>query len=570
MVLFLLVLFIFSCTNDRTIRQLDEISSYVTECPQEALSQLNRLKDSGVCNSRQANAYLSILTIQAKDLSYIDITGDSLNIIGLIDYFKGNGDDGKLSLSYYYAGRILTESGDALSAVKYFQSALSVATDKMVLTVKIYSQLGYLYAMQDLYYDAFCMNKRAAQIAFEINDTLGQVLALRDMGSNCHNLNRQLTYLKKAYSLAIKFHKANLICETSSYLATTYNMLGNYSEALRYLAISESYVAPSDTCAQYSIKADIFSHINQDSARFYYKYLALYGSLYNKEPAYRFLTEDALSHGDISKGLILFKRYKKCVDSVRGQTNSEMLAKVKGLYDYHQKEIETSKALEAKRKTIVWASFLVILFIVLLGFSCVLIMHLKRKNREVKRKNLLLSRILDNTVEHKNRQIEVNKERIAALEHLLANAQKEQSMKKDKIVAERNSLLRTNVVNEAEVEEYRTAFDNLKQTAIVKKIFKMVKADKVEHLTVRDKDELEAAFELYLPHFKEKLYAIYVINNRELWVCMLIKLGIAPIDIAVLLACTKSAVSKIRKRLYGKFFGQDGKPEGWDAFIHSL
>lgn len=101
-------------------------------------------------------------------------------------------------------------------------------------------------------------------------------------------------------------------------------------------------------------------------------------------------------------------------------------------------------------------------------------------------------------------------------------------------------------------------------------IQKKKRSETKEYLTKEERKQMEDTFDQFMPSFKEKLWSVYDITNRELNVCMLIKLGCKPADMACLLGCTPSAISKIRIRLYKKFFNKPGSAEDWDRFILSL
>lgn len=72
------------------------------------------------------------------------------------------------------------------------------------------------------------------------------------------------------------------------------------------------------------------------------------------------------------------------------------------------------------------------------------------------------------------------------------------------------------------------------------------------------------------PGFSSKLRSLRKLSETEYHVCLLIKLRIAPNEMAVLLNRSQSAISTIRSRLYQKVFGQKGGAKDWDAFILSL
>ena len=70
--------------------------------------------------------------------------------------------------------------------------------------------------------------------------------------------------------------------------------------------------------------------------------------------------------------------------------------------------------------------------------------------------------------------------------------------------------------------------------------------------------------------FTEKLYSLYNMSDQDYYVSLLIKVRIAPKDIATLTAHSKESVASTRSRLYTKIFGKKGSTKDWDDFILSL
>lgn len=89
---------------------------------------------------------------------------------------------------------------------------------------------------------------------------------------------------------------------------------------------------------------------------------------------------------------------------------------------------------------------------------------------------------------------------------------------------------------------------------------------------LRDADwqEIESHIRRVYPGFCSQLKGLYSMSELEYQVCLLIKLRMAPKDIAAVLARDMSTVSTVRSRLYGKVFGRKGGAKEWDDFIRSI
>ena len=91
-----------------------------------------------------------------------------------------------------------------------------------------------------------------------------------------------------------------------------------------------------------------------------------------------------------------------------------------------------------------------------------------------------------------------------------------------------------------------------------------------ERLNEEDWDEVERQLKQVYPGFTSKLRSLYRMSELEYQVCLLIKLRIAPKDIANVLCRDVSTISTVRSRLYQKVFGRKGGAKEWDEFVLSI
>ena len=110
--------------------------------------------------------------------------------------------------------------------------------------------------------------------------------------------------------------------------------------------------------------------------------------------------------------------------------------------------------------------------------------------------------------------------------------------------------------------------ERVKNTDVVRMI--QNKGRKGKTLTMNEWEMVEQVLHQVSPDFIPSLMALYPLNDVEKQVCMLLKLEIPLSCIAAMVCRDKSAVSKIRQRLYKKAFGTDAPPSAWDEVIASL
>lgn len=91
-----------------------------------------------------------------------------------------------------------------------------------------------------------------------------------------------------------------------------------------------------------------------------------------------------------------------------------------------------------------------------------------------------------------------------------------------------------------------------------------------QRLKEEDWQQAEQLLKMVYPGFCSQLRGIYPMSELEFQSCLLIKLRIAPKDIATVLMRDISTISTVRSRLYKKVFGKKGGARDWDEFILSM
>ena len=83
-------------------------------------------------------------------------------------------------------------------------------------------------------------------------------------------------------------------------------------------------------------------------------------------------------------------------------------------------------------------------------------------------------------------------------------------------------------------------------------------------------DKLEETVLQFYPLFRTRLQQLAQVSAHDYRVCLLLKIGMKPSEIATLTLRSNEAISSSRRRLYYKATGQKGSPNEWDRIIESL
>lgn len=567
----LLLLAIVSCgkRNDG-LPALQRVALLANTHPDSAMALLDSLRDSIFLQPRSVRMYYDLLTVKARDKAYIRHTSDSL-IRSVLRYYERQNDKKHLPETYYYAGRVYSDLGDAPQALNYFIRASETADGKDYdLLSRIYSQIGTLYLYQDVYDKALPVFRKCYQYNLLEGDSAGMVYAIRNIGRTYRTLDQvdsALHYYKEADSLAIKLGSNLLRMRVNGEFSAYYTQLGMYKEAYKCLQWAFLQFNSDDRAPAYSTVAHYYLNINQlDSALIYFTKLLKMDDYLYLQSAYKGLGEIATKRGNYAEACSYWALYEMYRDSVQSITQTETVRKINALYNYQLREEENNRLQMQNRQQknyIVWITASMVV-VVALFFAY----RQNRKRKEEGRINQLQK--LKALEEQKYRQsqefIEENKKRIAELEKELQEVRTTSDISRQELLhAQKLSLEKDNEQVEAQQKMEQEAVKAFQTSAIY---IKFHETD--DKILEEDWSELISAIDNTYRNFTQRLKDLYPMNEVEIQVCLLLKIDMPFKRIALLVLRSKQAVTSIRKRLYKKVFGREGTPDDWDRFIRNF
>lgn len=572
LLLILFPLFFCSCGKQPTPRVLMIADSLINTSPDSAVVFLELWKDSIVSEPKETRMYYQLLSIKAKDKAYIKHTSDSL-IQQVLRYYKHRKDRKHLAEALYYAGRVYSDLEDAPQALGYFLQAIEAtngSTDYELMS-RIYSQTGTLYLYQDIYDKAPEMFSKAYEYSILAKDSVSMIYDLRDIGrafSTQEMADSAIYYYKEADKLAERLKNYRLKCVVNRELSGYYTELGKYKEAYKSLHIAFNQIKSHNLPIQYGVAGQYYEYTNQlDSANYYYSKLLLTNDYHYLQKAYRGLGNIARINGDLAQALLYYEKYQAYTDSLNDIKHAETIRKINSLYNYqlHQKENRKLRVLTVYQER--WISFFAIAF----AFSIISFItyrqHRKRKEQIKQMQQEKFRKIQEEQYNQSLARIEQNKAQIKELELLLHEAEAtKNNMRLDLLKAQKGFIEKTNeqIVAKQRVQEQSEI--NLRSSEVYKKFHRLTQGQN-EKLKDTDWDELTRIVDETYSNFTQRLYELYPIKDIEMRVCLLLKIGLSPTQIATITIRSKQAITSIRKRLYNKVFGKDATPEQWDNFI---
>ena len=530
---------------DRLLARIDSLA----DVDPDSADLLLKPTPSPSMKGREKEEVALLLRIKVDDKLYRPVTHYRDTILRLISYFEQHpkvlpsvlGSTGP-ALPYLYAGRIFADLGDAPQALDYYQRALDVQPAGQIEngewkieneeTRRLAKQRGLLHSFigtqfyyQDLFENALKSYKQADLWARLVSDTLGMIFNNRDIAEQFKYLNQNdssLFYYQKAHYYAYAINDQKRIAEISSQIGSLYKQKGMYSQARAYMQPAIDHFDSLNISSTYSILAELHIKTNQlDSAKFYLSELLSHGNLYGKRYAYKELSKMAMNSGSIHEAWSYLKLFEMTDDSIRARDNAETVARMHAAYNYqkHEREAHELKAKNDRMRVyLLLLSSAVVVMLLLAGLVAVR----RRYKRQLVQSNMGKTDLLRYSYEQKTEQQKLSEREQVAGSTIYA-------------------AIQSHLGKAGDVPLSDDEWEQLHQT--VNAIY---------------------------PNFREKLTSLTPMNNFEYQVCLLLKIGVKPSDIASLTAHSRESVTASRRRLYEKAMKKSGKPSDWDALVTIL
>ena len=564
-----------ACGHGSYPAALHRADSLADACPDSARALLARWADSARLAPRRVQMYHRLLTVKAADKAYVRHTSDTV-IKDVVAYYEDGADPWLLPEAYYYAGRVYSDLGDAPQALDYFERAAEALPPKgrEMLAGKIYSQMGTLFEHQQMYEEALEMFRRAYEYDVKAGDVRGQVFDLRDIGDAYQGLEKTdsaLVCIQKAYGLASAGGEAELVSLVQGQRLSLYLQLQEYDSAEVCLREAFKHVHKASRSGLYFKAAELYNYTGRlDSAIYYWKQLLGCGTIYAKEMAHFALAQVAMRKKNIDKALEHFVQYQWCNDSIRRLTNTETLRQMHSLYNYklREKESQKLKAEKQQRQFVFYAALGTCVLLLAVAFGYVQYVH--RKRVELQQRLEHANRVREEAEQRNGQFIRKNEQKIAALEQQLREAD---SAHREQLQRQKEMMEWENRQARAAMEKQRLLKETMVETDIRKELVARLSTSHVGNKMLKERDwlRIEREIKACSSDFKEKLQTLYPdFSEFEYHLCLLIRLGMRPVNMAELTAHTKESVTAARRRMYEKVFRKKGSPSDWDEIVLSL
>ncbi|MDE7409870.1 MAG: hypothetical protein K2N09_07595 [Muribaculaceae bacterium] len=569
--------------------RLIEIAERVSDSPEKMLDMLDSVD---VCSLKESDRYFhALLCIKAKDKAYVRHTTDSV-ILRVIAYYSRHKGSGFYPEALYYGGRVYSDIGDAPTALRYFQDALDALPEGKDdgFRATILAQTGWLLNSMRIYSEAARYLEEAITLRSDNSDSIKIMYDTQLLGAICvhqKDYEKADSCIRKALYLANKVSPIDTL-QQNMYLAAIHMERNNMDSALYYIRRISPPTGKKYRNMINAYAANIYLQAGiSDSAYIYAQRLISSGDVnYQKNGYYIILNPKLRSLSSPDSLLSYSLAYNEVLDEYLDRHDGEQMTIQSSLYNYQIHERERTKAEEAKRKYM-YAAVISLILVLLL---CIAMLYIRNRSM---RTILQYHKALDD-IKSLKKTISAKQDELSVIDlqipdnRVMSFSQQTPSQPKEKLFIDENKTPLSDedrdkyVLRERLKEELLTlqkageAKKEVPESILSSSVYDQLQKYLQEEKRIPDSDKLWFGLEEEVlkvsPEFKSGLYLLVGDKLKEdaYHMALLIKCGMTPTELTVLVGRSKGAVSSRRGYICEMIFGQKLGAKVMDDIIRLL
>ncbi len=518
--------------------------------------------------------YYDFLRVKLADKAIIPHKSDSL-IKAVVDYYSRHGSDDRYAEVLYYGGRVYSDLGDYPTALRFYEDALDRTrniSELRLLKGKIVSQTASLLHSIRLFDEARRYIDESIATDRELNDSLNLMYDLELSGIN--NISRK-SYdeaeqdFSDALQIAARIKRTNTAVYSIYLAGVSHYKLNPDSAVIRLKDIpclADSLFRNDNDYRQlvYSYASDIYRCAEMpDSAYKYALKLIKIPNARNLRKGYSILLSDDLKDVVPQDSIRTYINQYRALTEEYMNSNGDRKALIQDShYNYSLVERDRQKALEVSRSKERWLAVSVILVLIL---AAGILYYRYRSNRN----RLELHRALEKLGTLRE---QLDKEREAPQAHEPSGATADDKPTEDpeldlqaRLNQELESLCRS-----------RKDRDPLSPLIADSQAYAKLQEHIASLTVIPDKsplwEQLRTVVSNASPNFDRhlRLLSDSKIKPIDYHILLLVKCGVTPKQLCVLMAKSKATLSYHRKTIGIKWLGNEVDPRLFDNLIYSL
>ena len=554
----------YSCHNNHPI-QLVQADSLLLHGNYYQADSLLSIYDKNPSNKKSAQMYRQLLLLFVDE----ELTDSNFALVdSLTRYYNQSSTPTEYAKSLCFLGEIYRVNGDFPSALDVFLKSEKIAREckNDYVLGWIYNEIGDVYFAQRMFDECTNYYRNYYNIAVNHRDTLRMALGACRMGivfTIYDKVDSIIPYYQKAIELGNNtIRPENIVPHAIRAICDIYTQIGEYDKA--------KAIMPRDSLYDYEWA---FWHLGQnhtDSAIYYFEKIHTRLGLPAYEESIRYLAQLEEKRGNISKALSYYKVLPTISDSLRAQSRIEETRRINAQYNVNLFKRERDDI--ALRNRI--SQTLLIVVIIIAVLTALISVYAWRAYQQKKDLEIIQERLLRKEEEGKRKrsadQIKENNLKITLLKQQLSEAYERNNINAaDRIKLDAELLVKENQSIEVRQQRKELVYKEFLKSELYSRLISCDNEKNV-HLSETEWNQLAQYLDIIYDHFRGRLLGLAGLSETELRVCCLIKVGVTPTAISILLFKTKTAISMLRRRLYEKITHQKGSSELLDEFIKNF
>ena len=545
-----------------------------------ALAMLDSLKPKKPTMPKSLQMYYELVYAKGMNKGFVNFTTDSVMKL-VVDYYDAHGSANERMEAHYLLGCVYRDLQNAPATLACYNRSVECADTMRKdcnydLLAVIYGQLGYLQYQQDMPKFALESLEKAKRYAQVCKDTVLYLQTISYQGiayyklGNKHKYLEYMNYLFHCYTkLGMKQDASLVLCSTiyeyvnSSRLVKAKQLMDLY-EKKSGLIDENGYVAKGKE-VYYATKGEYYLKTHQvDSALLMYRRLMKSTYLIDeKEKAYRglMLSYQIKSQLDsVAKYAILDQA---STDSTFHEMSTNTLIKMQSLYNYEQTERKNNELVILNHDLKSRNKMVLVLF--LLGGIFTYIYYRQR----IMKRELELKLQADQLRLKQNQYVLDNQELEELKNQLESGKQLEEKLRKEyegRITQLQKRIL---VFEESSTLEKRNNINEILRKSEIRIILDK-KAVKGECMTEDELAEVKSLLKVQTPSFYALVHDTELLSEKQLALCLLVRLGFSSSDIQHLLDISSGYASNAKKMISKKMFGKEMQQKNFEEKIHQM
>lgn len=531
------------------------------ENPDSAYTLLCRIAQMEESLSKSQQMEYKLLKAEAMNKLFIQM--DTIkDMQDLLEYYNSHGSETEKIRANYMMGCVFRDKGDAPQALRFYREAVSLAdtTSKDCdyrLLSRIYGQIASLFHEQRSPHLELNAEKHAYNYARKVNDTIAAIDYFEHTAGAYRMLNKMdsaLLVYQKAVAMYENIGRSDLAAPIKLVSIDIYLRKKNYKRAeenLNYYVTKSGELDKNGTSTSripvfFYMKGLYYECVHKmDSALlFYRKSIAEEPVFAENEGAYKGMMS---TYGvlNIPDSVCKYARlFAEANDSSNILYSSQEIRRIQSIYNYDENQrIARQKTMEANRYRVTVIAIALILLFLIFIFIVVYIKLTKRRKMQQLSSNVRYSKALE---QYNHLKMELD----AFIEDAdKYRKQKELEIEKlqDVIAVYQDDKQKPDLWNVEQAVLYSNIVCQLHQLASKGKMATSVEWNNLHQIVFS-----------HLSAFYERLQKGQELTEKEINVCIMIRLRFLPSEASILLGLTRQRISNIRNSINMKLFKERG------------